>query len=292
MGLLVLGACSPSRGADSGQPVGGPAPSPELAVAAPSASVSPAPRTPPPSSAGLLPLGSPALVGLLRANEPKLVTSPSEYCLDDGNLYRGAPARIGAVNVMTSEPLAELSGKLVIAYGVLERSLVDALTLIGPCPAGYGDDSPDRQMRSDWVSPEGGFRTTRHKLQDLPWLRSSSVRPLALHRVVANGDGTDQAVVELGNPFDTALDSLRARLHYEGGPGKPMPKFVPLALTLPPGGSQRVEVAARVDGGPAGADEGTPRGSYRLQSIDLDGTIGAARFEATLWVGVPRARRR
>lgn len=296
--LLLLGACSPSRGTDSGQAVGSPAPS-----AGPSASALPAspgsassatalPGAGPPNAAGLIPLGTPALVGMLVANEPKLVTSPSEYCLDDGKLYRGAPARIGSVNVMTSEALDALAGKLVVAYGVLEPSLLDALTAIGTCPAGYGDDSPELQMRSDWVCPEGGFRTSREKLQKLPWLRASSVRTVTLHQVVSKAEVADQAVVELRNPFDQALDALSAQLHYEGGPGKPMPKLVPLALALPPGGTQRVEAAARIEAGPAGADVGGPRGSYRLQSIDLAGTIGASRFEATLWVGVPRARKR
>jgi hypothetical protein len=289
---VILGGCSRAPGlaptptitVDAGEPPAGGASGTEE----PAALAAPERR----NAAGLWQLAFPSVVGNLRQNAPKLVTAPSEYCLDDGKLYQGARARVGELNVFGVEPSTTLIGKVVIVYGTREPSLLDALTLVGPCDDSYGSDSPEMQMRSDWVSPEGGFRTTKQKLGRLAWLRASSTEAVIMHTVVEDGSEADRVIVELHNPFDAALDSLDAKLHYEGGPGKPMPMLKPLGLSLPPGGSQRLELVARIEGGPAGADYGEPHGVYRVHSIDLEGTVGGARFEVSLLVGESGARKR
>jgi hypothetical protein len=156
--LCVLAvACSRSK-----NPEGAGAAAPTVSVSAPAAAAEPAA---PAAPAGGVPVDSPALVGTLIENERFSVMHPSEYCLDDGVVYAGAPARVGTLNVFTTAAVAPLAGTTVIARGTREPSLLAALEKRGACAADYGNDPRELpQMRSDWVSPEGGFRTTRRKL--------------------------------------------------------------------------------------------------------------------------------
>lgn len=236
---------------------------------------------------------SPAFVGTIVRNESGSMTHPSDYCLDDGTHYAGAPLRIGDLNVfIDAGRFGDDTRGVVIVYGERESPLLDALTATGPCSDDFGREGEMAQMRSDWVAKEGGARTTRERLASLPYIRGSSIHNIDLHRVVSDGTDGGPIVIELLNPFDVALDGLEAHAHYEGGPGKPMPKLTPIELSLPPGGSQRVELPASIEGGPAGADEGEPRGTYWFHGVDLTGTIGNAELDVRIFVGSPKPRGR
>ncbi len=278
MSLWVLGvACS-----RSGAPEDAGAAAPTVAVSAPAAEPG-APAAP----AGGVPVDSPALVGTLIENERFSVMHPSEYCLDDGFVYAGAPARVGTLNVFTTAAVAPLSGTTVIARGTREPSLLAALEKRGACAADYGNEPREMpQMRSDWVSPEGGFRTTRRKLEGLAGFRAHSVTAIHLGGEVSRDGGT--VVVELVNPFAASLDAIGAFAHYEGGPGKPMPLREKLTLSLPPGGRQRLELSTEIEAGPAGAATGTPRGRYRLDSVELTGRVGQVELDVRIGVGSRR----
>lgn len=282
LALAAMGvACNRSGGPED---AGAAAPAP--AVPAPAPAREPAPG----ASAGGIPVDRPARVGTLVVNERFSVMHPSEYCLDDGFVYVGAPARVGAVNVFTAVAVAPLAGKTVLAVGAREPSLFAALDERGPCASDYGSDPRELpQMRSDWVSPEGGFRTTRQRLEKLAGFRAHSVSEISLGRELAREGET--VVVELENPFAASLDALGAVAHYEGGPGKPMPLREKLALALPPGGRQRLELRAEIEAGPAGAATGTPRGWYRLESVELSGRVGQVEVDASIFVGSKRTRR-
>ena len=226
----------------------------------------------------LLSLDEPALVGTLVANERQSLMHPAEYCLDDGQVYAGAPARIGKLNVFTQRSLGGLAGATVIARGTREASLLAALRKIGSCPADYGSNPAEMpQMRSDWVSPEGGFKTTRSKLEKLPCFRARELALVELGSDVQHQG--DRVTLVLHNPFAGALDTLEAHAHYEGGPGKPMPLFRNVELHLPPGGKQELELPAQIEAGPAGKAEDKPRGYYRLRSVDLAGKVGKVEFD-------------
>lgn len=232
-----------------------------------------------PPAGGLLAVDTPGAVGILRENRPRDATRPSEYCLDDGLHYAGAPARVGRVNVFATgfEPLV---GEPVLVRGRREGSLLSALTKLGPCPAPAPEEHA--QMRSDWVSPEGGFRTTRARLENVSYFTEVTLTAVDLGGAISSDDAV--TIFELRNPFAAPLDGLAARAHYEGGPGKPMPHFASIALRLPPGGRQRIEVPTSVERDPAG--RGDARGAYRLQSLDLEGQVGAIEVDVSL----PRAR--
>ena len=236
------------------------------------------------TQAGLWRLSTmPAFVGAVVRNSPQSMTHPSDYCLDDGNHYTGAAVRLGDLNVFIDPDLMDdQAGGVAVVYGERGASLFEALTRTGPCPPDYGRQSPEAQMRSDWMSAEGGAKTTVERVTALPYIRASSMHAVSLHRVVSDGADGGPVVIELVNPFDVGLDAVAAQAHYEGGPGKPMPKMLPVSLVLPPGGTQRLELAGSIDGGPAGADSGEPRGTYWLYGLDLRGTVGMAELDVSV----------
>lgn len=278
MSLWVLGvACSRSGALE------------DAGAAASTASV-PAPAAEagaPAAPAGRVPVDSPALVGTLVENERYSVTHPSEYCLDDGFVYAGAPARVGTLNVFTTAAVAPLDGTTVLARGTREPSLLAALEQRGACAADYGDERREMpQMRGDWVSPEGGFRTTRRKLEGLAGFRARSVTALHLGGEISR-DG-DTVVVELVNPFAASLDAIGAFARYEGGPGKPMPLRERLTLSLPPGGRQRLELSTEIEAGSAGAATSAARGRYQLDSVELTGRVGQVELDVRIGVGSRR----
>ncbi len=280
LALVLAGSASTCHRAGGPQDAGG--------LPLPSAEASPAPEPGPDASGPVVAHGS-ALVGNLVLNERFSITHPSEYCLDDGHVYAGAPARIGKRNLFTTESVSDLAGKVVVASGSHEPSLFAALRRQGTCPSDYGANPRELpQMRSDWVSPEGGFATTRAKLEKLSAFRARDLRVVSLGRELGRAEG--RVVVELENSFAVALDTLSAVAHYEGGPGKPMPLREKITLSLPPGGTQRVELSLQIEAGPAGQSTGSPRGLYRLQSIDFVGQVGQFDFDASLWLGSKSGR--
>jgi hypothetical protein len=234
-----------------------------------------------------------AFVGTIVRNESASMTHPSDYCLDDGTHYTGAPLRLGDLNVFIDAGRFDDDTRgAVVVYGEREASLLDAITPTGPCSKDFGREGEMAQMRSDWVAKEGGARTTRERLTNLPYIRGSSIHTLTLHTVVSDGTDGGPVVIELTNPFDVGLDSIEAHAHYEGGPGKPMPKMQRIELSLPPGGTQRLELPPSIEGGPAGADDGEPRGTYWFHGIDLAGTVGQATLDLRIFVGSPKPRGR
>jgi hypothetical protein len=284
IGLTTLAGCPKER------PLGD-----RSASAAPDIDVPVAPSAAPTPAAAAAPTEGPpfatdraGFVGILSQNAMYSQTSPSAYCLEDDTLYRGADARVGDLNLFIDRDVSSFAAKPVLVRGSREPSLLSALREVGPCPAERPEEHA--QMRSDWVSPEGGFRTTRDRLRDRPFLRGTEIVALDLGSML-DGSG-ERVIVELKNPFDRAMDGLRAVAHYEGGPGKPMPRYEPVKLSLPPGGSQRLDLAARVEAGPAGQDSGEPRGMYALTSVDLEGTLGAVDVKVSIPARVGRIPKR
>jgi hypothetical protein len=241
-----------------------------------------------------------SFIGHLIQNEPEHMTSPSQFCLEDGSLYEGAPHRLGRVNVfgLAGAVQPSMLGKTAIVFGERRPSLDAALKKLGPCPQDYGKDWPHIQMRSDWVSDEGGFRTTREKLRGLSYIQGAAVLPVKLHEVVRAGAGEGKGkgdgeaedatpsntTVFLLNPFNMPIEDLRVRVHYEGGPGKPMPHFEERRVRLDPGGRAQVDVVSAIVKETASG----LKGGYRLQSLELEGKVGRAEINATLFIRADR----
>jgi hypothetical protein len=269
------------------------------ATTAPSLAVSSG--APPAAPAGaLLPLGrsapggARAFVGRVRKNEVFSFFAPLELCVrDEGKLFKNPPVRLESRNLVAPAPaLAGVAGKIVVAYGK-ERPLKEALAPLGPCGDEYGKNQPLPQMRSDWISPEGGYTTTRAKLDKLSFIDATWVEIVVLHEVVGRAVG--ERTIRVKNPFDAPLVGLEIKAHYEGGSGKPMPRFKPQKSDLPPGGHVDVVLPLRIDetGAAVTGTAGGKRGDFTLESIDLALDRPEILVDASIFIeDAPPAKRR
>jgi len=222
----------------------------------------------------LLPSADQGFVGLLLENAAGDDGHPADYCLDDGQQWRGLPARLGRINLAGVTPPAALYGRHVIVWGSREASLDAVVTRLGPCPP---DDRPMPQMRSDWIADEGGYLTTHARLAATPVLRAVRIEPVTLAGFGALPDGGVGHGFSLHNPFDAALTGT-LRAHWEGGPGKPMPHFVEQPFTVAPGASLTVALPFEPDGMP---DE---EWAWQLHAVHVVGSAGRVTVDADVFV--------
>ncbi|MBR56559.1 MAG: hypothetical protein CMH54_00715 [Myxococcales bacterium] len=187
-----------------------------------------------------------AYVGHLVANTKAGWATPSQYCLENGLLYKGADYRLGRTNVFLQGPIPKGAiNSAVIVYGTRVKGLDRKLKESGPCPPPEEDHTP--QMRSDWTSDEAdrNGHTTRARLAETVYIEATRIEPLPL--VTATPMETTgrnlykkNTVLKVTNVFDRPLPSnVEFAFYYEGGSGKPMPKFEPQDLgELSPGESK------------------------------------------------------
>ena len=277
--ILVVAVASQlcCRGEKDREPHGQPAaqqPAPQPPKPAPAPSATPPPSPVVRDRGGLL-VGDGAsdiFVGNLYRNSSADMRRPSEYCLEDGSFWQGSSFRLGRVNLF-GLPLdvgpVEFSKQLAV-YGSKESPLFDVIRRVGDCPDGYGGDNNASQLRQDWLADEGGFRTTRARLAELPYLKAVAYEILRLHLVLIGDD--EVARVELTNPFNVDLVDLPMRYHYESGKGKPSPRYVDRALTLLAGESVVLEVPRR------------HQGRWQLVGIQLRGQAGRVELDVELKV--------
>ncbi len=212
-----------------------------------------------------------AYVGLLVANVAGDRTTPSQYCLEDGLLYKGAVYRLGRTNVFLRGTMPEGAvNSAVIVYGKRVKGLDRKITRLGPCPAIKDDLTP--QIRSDWISDEADRygHTTRTRLANTEYIEATVAHPLPL---VSEAVASDPAKIALTvtNIFDQPLSSsVEFALYYEGGPGKPMPKFEPQDLGKLAPGESKTFLAPK----PQRAPKGTRSSKWLFRGYRLKGNIG------------------
>lgn len=276
--LLALGACESKPPASATQTApdhatraGQKSARPEVPVRIPA---------PMPNQAGQLPVSGMlhAFVGALRENRHGDEMQPSDYCLDDGMQYQGARWRLGRINVfgLDAELSALARSQAVIVYGREEAPLLSVLQKVGPCP---DEELPVMQMRSDWIADEGGYRTTRARLQELTYIQGQAALAVTLYEVIAADER--ELRLRVHNPFDAPYSEMSLIAHYEGGPGKPMPHYDSQLVQLAAGGS--VEIALPRSADPDAIRPPTKMG-WDLHSIQLRGRVGRARMDADLTV--------
>jgi hypothetical protein len=216
-------------------------------------------------------------VARLRANEPLSQLSPSEYCLDDGKIWKGASYRLGGVNVfgLDHQLVAFDAPQLVAVVGPTKIGLDSKLQLVGPCPKGY--EPIHAQMRSDWVAPEGGPISTHEKLKSLPY--QEGVRAMKVEMVEFLENDEDVVRFRMTNPFSLPLAGLKFDAQYEGGGGKPMPTLVEQVLTLQPGASTELELPRVIDSAAPRSKAGSG-----LHTLNLSGRLGRAELDIEIFV--------
>ncbi|WP_372365828.1 hypothetical protein [Candidatus Uabimicrobium sp. HlEnr_7] len=166
-------------------------------------------------------------VGTLVKNEPLGLKNPSEYCLEDGHIYKGAKYRIAGKNIHSSNPqdLSSIYGKTVIVYGKLVKDLNKILTKGEKAPEDYGREQSMMQIRSDWVTEETGFsvgRSTKKRLKRFSYIEYSKVEEFKGLQV----EKSDNIItVTLKNTFENDIKDLSIIAHYEVVFGKPSPRY-------------------------------------------------------------------
>jgi hypothetical protein len=228
------------------------------------------------------PAGTRNYVGRLVLSEPLSEMAPLEICLDDAKLYRTARFRLGRVALAGPVSLrAEDAGSIVVARG-RERPLRELLQPVGVCGPDFGEGAPQVQMRSDWVSPEGGIRSTWARVDELSYIEAQHAQVVHMHEVIRHDETS--VVVRLTNPLDHGLDGLEVVAHYEGGPGKSMPKLIPQRVDLPAHGSLEITVGRRVSEEWKLSRGLSRRVGYDLVSIDLSLDDPRVRIDAALYL--------
>lgn len=224
-------------------------------------------------------------------NRPFSNITPSNYCVGD-RLYAGAAFRARGLNLFGPgiEALSSLKhGDVVFIHGEKKPNLFSQLKQQGPCSEEHRRHGAPIQMRSDWAPAEGAFETDEATLRGVSFLHAHGAAVVSLYE--ADHSDETQVAITLNNPFNLPLAGLDARLHYEGGPGKPMPKYVPVELpSVEPGGAHDFKAERRLPRGSTGGGVGRGRlkGSYLLHGLELEGTIGSATFELELGLLPPR----
>ena len=152
----------------------------------------------------------------------------------------------------------------------VEERLVDLLV---PQPPAF-DAMPDSPH-----SPER-YERTREKMRAVPYIRAVSIEPFAVLEVEGptakeprkpSCESVSDAplVLTLRNPSNRPW-RVEVLLHYEGGRGKPMPKYERRAMAVEPGQDSRLEVPAVLEE-PQGDRE---RACWSFESAELLGAVG------------------
>ncbi len=222
----------------------------------------------------------------VQRNSPGYMSAISEYCVlgaDDrtGVYYDGPPYRVGGVNLrlaagVSREALEKSPALLVTA--VLKPDLASVLTRTGrPCSR---DGVIYAQARGDMGTPECGQGLpcfiSLEKLATFSYWEVTEVRDFEGFTVTPTADRA-ALNVRIRNVFSTAQPAMEFVAHYEGGPGKPMPRFLKHAIpALAPGQEHVASVALTIDGDekPLPLQPDSRRGNFfELASLDWEGEL-------------------
>ena len=144
------------------------------------------------------------------------------------------------------------------------------------------------QFRSDWYAAEGGYDTSSQaRLSEAHYLDATgAARTLDIIETtpstaqVKTQVETEPASVEvrIRNPFARPLKGLKLTLHYEGGGGKPMPKYIHKSVQLRGGESKLFTTPLELDAG----QPARPGRSFRFVRAHLSGESGGCLFLSNL----------
>lgn len=219
-------------------------------------------------------------------NAPGYMNAISEYCIleaDDraGVYYEGLPYRVGGINLRLAAGVdrkdLEKSPALLVS-AILKPDLASVLTRTGrPCSR---DGVIYAQARSDWGTPECGQGLpcfiSLEKLATFSYWEVSEVQDFEGFTATPTDDRT-ALNVRIRNVFTTAQPAMEFVAHYEGGPGKPMARFLKHAIPPLALGQEHVATVPLTidgDGKPQPILPDSRRGNFfELASLDWEGEL-------------------
>jgi hypothetical protein len=229
------------------------------------------------------------LIGTLQLAESGHPGHPADYCLEDGKRWQGADFRMmdaPVFGLLRSKRVSDMAGEVVLVAAERKDDITTQIVDEGPCPEGYGEPWRMMQWRDDWTAPEGRrlYRSGPGATDTAPWsharLKTLSyfqtegwVEPLEVVQVeVIDKKGGSVAAVTLHNPLNAPL-TLPVVLHYEGGPGKPTPRYEQVQVNVKPGERHTFTAPLTLTEEDPDTKAGR-RGMHRLQSVEVRGAVG------------------
>ncbi|MCB1157709.1 MAG: hypothetical protein KDK45_09415, partial [Leptospiraceae bacterium] len=219
----------------------------------------------------------------------------SEYCLiPENNLYEGFSHRIGNVNLLAAKnvQLKDLEEGIVLLEGFATKDLTKAIKKKGKCdPSTFNQQFGMQQIRMDWMPVENrkddfglvswipGL-TNREALRSLSYLEVLKIRKANFFSLKKE---EKHIKVTFTNILEQELPSVKLNLHYEGGRGKPSPRFKTKKIpTLKPGKSYTFTVPKSIEEGL----EERRKDRFFLETIELHEQVGQITFMIEL--SIPR----
>lgn len=210
------------------------------------------------------------IISTVQKNSPNSRKNPSVYCLvDEKKKFTGYPYRINGKNVYLLEIQNLETNVAYILEGNWKKDLTTHIKEVGSCEP----EEVIEQIRSDWLAEEnrkkgmdfiswGVGETTRERLKELSYFEVSKVQKLDAF-TCKNKKGN----IEISIKSIPELKGIKLIMvsHYEGGRGKPQPKYLNKKISLKKN-STTVQVAKSL----SDEDRGK-KISFRLQTVSFQG---------------------
>ena len=219
------------------------------------------------------------LIGELSHNQKFSDRAPDAYCVG-GIYYRGAEARLGQLNLFGEGTQVLKDHEGLVMLSAIERSdLWRQLHRGDACPE---REFPMTQFRNDWYASEGGYENSKERLVQARFLElvASQITHIDLIKV-DQPDRTRLSAMPAGpvsitisNPFNVAFHTIELRVHYESGPGKPVPHYERIPIMLEAGHQTTLEVAALMQRSKIKRSQRT----WSFVDASLKGQIGPCRL--------------
>jgi hypothetical protein len=172
------------------------------------------------------------IMSTLKKNSPDSRTSPSVYCLiEEKKKYQGFSYRISGKNLFFDEEPKIDANQTYILTGTWKKDLTERIKELGTCE----QEEVREQIRSDWLAEEnresgrlefiswGVGETTRKRLQELSYFHVTKIKKLDAIKCKMKPKVVQLEILPI--PEWKGVQIMMVS-HYEGGRGKPQPKYL------------------------------------------------------------------
>lgn len=163
---------------------------------------------------------------------------PSEYFIqEEGIVYQGYSHRVGGINLLFVNNSPKNVDGTVILEGYLRKDLTLHLKKLKEASEEDFGAREHRiiQIKTDWLPPENFNQkkelissipgiTTRERLKNLKYYEVHNFKTVNIFSTEKQAGGK-QIKLNIQNPLDINLPQTYLQIRYEGGGGRPSPKF-------------------------------------------------------------------
>lgn len=176
-------------------------------------------------------------IGPIFENKPNSFY-PSEYFIqEEGMVYQGYSHRVGGINLLFVNNSPKSINETVILEGYLRKDLTLHLKKMKEIAEEDFGAREHRiiQIKTEWLPPENFNQkkelissipgvTTRERLKNLKYYEVHNFKTINIFSTEKQAGGK-QIKLNIQNPLDINLPQTYLQIRYEGGEGRPSPKF-------------------------------------------------------------------